>query len=263
MTGTATHPSLRSRIDAALHRADAATTVVLAGHFAVYTAGGRASDFLDEPRALAAHTGMIEFARQSWLAGCDAVVSAPGARLLVLADDIQFVHPALPDRGARERLAAALVADYFRRTPTLPAFHLRELDARDVDPGRVLRRRDGAWLFSERALRAAAVERIRAAARSGRHAGLVVNDESSRIVVRDPDLGEHTLVHSGHTSCAGGYLELVLQLHARGVTRLVAVVPQRCLGPVSLGTHLARATFGAHGIQVVNIPASAGAATPP
>lgn len=262
MTGTAARSALQSHIHAALRGADPATSVVLAGHFAIYTAGGRASDFLDEPRALAGHTGMIDFARRSWLAGCDAVATAPGARLLVLVDDIQFVQPALPDRGARERLAAALVADYLRRTPTLPAYHLRELDARDLGRDRVLRRSNDAWLFNERELRAASVNRIRDAARTSAEPRLVANADASRVVVRDPELGEHTLVHSGHTSCAGGYLELVLRLHARGVTRLVAVVPTRCLGPVSVGAHLARALFNAEGIQVVNIPADA-AATPP
>ncbi len=256
---------IRGRLEAALAGADPATTVVLAGHFAIFTAGGRASDFLDEPLTLAAHTGMIEFARQSWTAACDVVSAMRGPRLLVLVDDIQFVQPALPDRGARERLSAALVADYLRRTPTLPAFHLRELDARDIGRDRVVRRRDDAWMFSERMLRAGAVERVRTAARTDARpstasgtggAATLVTSSDARIVARDPDLGEHTLVHSGHTSCAGGYLELVMQMAARGVTRLVALVPARCLGPVSVGTHLARTLFGAH-VQVVNIPLDA------
>jgi hypothetical protein len=253
----------RDRIEVALAGADPATSVVLAGHFAIFTAGGRASDFLDDPKSLAAHTGMIDFARRSWAAGCDVVAAAPGPRLLVLVDDIQFVQPTLPDRGARERLAAALVADYLRRTPTLPAFHLRELDSRDISRSRVVRRRDDAWMFSERALRTAAVERIRTAAHAPTrgttgigHGGgaTLVTSSDSRIVVRDAELGEHTLVHSGHTSCAGGYLELVMQLAERGVTRLVSLVPARCLGPVSVGTHLARTLFGAR-VHVVNIPA--------
>jgi len=39
----------------------------------------------------------------------------------------------------------------------------------------------------------------------------------------------------------------------RGVHRLVAVVPMRCLGPVTVGAELARLLFGAT-IEVVNIP---------
>ncbi|HVZ49763.1 MAG TPA: hypothetical protein VG916_13340, partial [Gemmatimonadaceae bacterium] len=181
-----------------------------------------------------------------------------GPRLLVLVDDIQFVRPALPDRGARERLAAALAGDYLRRTRTLPPFHQRALDARDLGAERVVQRRADAWIFSERALRSAAVARIRAAAAgaSGTTSPLLANADASRITVRDAELGEHTLVHSGNTSCAGGYLELVLQLHERGFRRLVAVVPSRCLGPVTVGTHFARTLFGAAGIDVVNIPAA-------
>mgnify|MGYP007017485070 CR=1 FL=1 len=40
--------------------------------------------------------------------------------------------------------------------------------------------------------------------------------------------------------------------HGR-VRRLVAVVPHRCLGPVTLGARLARSLFGATGIEIANI----------
>lgn len=253
-----TRPSLvvGDRIAAAIDPSAVDATVVLAGHFAIFTAGGRARDLLDEPRALAAHTDMIGMARESWVAATDLCAQTAGLRLLVLMDDIQFVRPALPDRGARERLAAALAGDYLRRTSTLPPFHRRELDARGVDVSCIVPRRADSWIFSERALRSAAVSRIReAAVGSNAPAPLQASADGSRVIVRDPALGEHTLVHSGNTSCAGGYLELVLQLHQRGFRRLVAVVPSRCLGPVTVGTHLARALFGAHSIEVTNIPA--------
>ena len=269
MTAATYRDDLRRQIEAAVgtgaaprgqgESRDAANTVVLAGHFAVFTAGGRANDLLDEPHAIAEHTDMVGFARSSWGAACDAISPNSSEQLLVLTDDIQYVRPALPDRGARERLAAALAADYLHRTPTIPSFHLRELEARGIDPARVVRRRDEGWLFSERALRAEAVERIRGAARSGVR-GLDASADGSRIILRDTEHGEHTLVHSGHTSCAGGYLELVMQLHERGVRRLIAVVPKRCLGPVTLGAHLARALFGANGMEVVNIPSGGGVA---
>ena len=249
---------VRRQIANATTGASRADTVVLAGHFAIFTAGGRASDLLDEPRAVAEHTDMVTFARDSWTAACDALGSDRAEQLVVLVDDLQFVRPALPDRGARERLAAALAADYLRRTPTLPAFHLREAESRGVAADRFVRRRHDGWLFSERTLRAEAVERIRRAARDGAQ-GLESNADGSRIIVRDAELGEHTVVHSGHTSCAGGYMELVVQLHARGARKLVAVVPRRCLGPVTLGAQLARTRFGATAIDVVNIPSAADA----
>jgi hypothetical protein len=245
----------------------ASATVILAGHFAVFTAGGRAGDLLDEPRDLSPHTDMVEFTRNSWAAACDVVsaVAVKGAaaavaapKLLVLMDDIQFVRPALPDREAQERLAAALAADYLRRTPTIPAYHHRELDSRGLGADRIERCRDDRWLFSERALRTAAVRRIRAAEHApspdARTTVLESSANGSCIIVRDAELGEHTLVHSGNTSCAGGYLELVMQLHERGVRRLVAVVPRRCLGPVTLGARLARSLFGATDIEIANIP---------
>jgi hypothetical protein len=248
-------PTLRDRIASAVGEGDLSETVVLAGHFAIFTAGGRATDFLDNASPVAGHTDMVSFTRSTWTAAID-VLSKPAfddARLLVLVDDLQFVRPALPDRGARERLGAALSADYLRRTPTLPAYHARELESRGIDAARVVKNENAAWLFSERALRHAAVERIRGAASHGANGQLVINADESRIVVRDAEFGEHTIVHSGHTTCAGGYLELVLRLHERGIRRLVALVPSRCLGPVTLGAALARSLFGAAGIEVVNL----------
>jgi hypothetical protein len=247
-------PTLTDRIGHAV--GDGRDTVVLAGHFAIFTAGGKATDFLDEdPTRMSKHTDMVHFARATWLAGCDAVALTQ-AKLLVLVDDLQFVRPALPDRGARERLGAALSADYLRRTPTLPGFHARELDARGLDESRVMKSENSRWIFSERAMRHAAVDRIREKAASDGRGRLLSNPDGSRIIVRDPtgETAEHTIVHSGHTSCAGGYLELVLRLHERGVRRLVAMVPSRCLGPVTLGAALARSVFGA-GIEVVNLTA--------
>jgi hypothetical protein len=249
-------PALTDKIGAVIH-GDGSDTVLLAGHFAIYTAGGKATDFLDDdPARLSKHTDMVNFARATWLAGCDAIASsnATQAKLLVLVDDLQFVQPALPDRGARERLGAALSADYLRRTPTLPGFHARELDARGLDESRVVKSEQSRWIFSERAMRHAAVDRIRQKAATDGRGRLISNQDGSRIIVRDLDSGtaEHTIVHSGHTSCAGGYLELVMRLHERGVKRLVAMVPARCLGPVTLGSALARNVFGA-GIEVVNL----------
>lgn len=249
MTAPATMDTLARQLTRAMET-DPDGTVVLAGHFAIYSAGGRATDHLDDAGALGAQAGFVEFTRASWQAACE--LAAPGAqRLLVLVDDIQYVRPALDDRGTRERLGAALAADYLRRTPALPPFHARELEARGIGAGRIVKRREDGWLFSERTLREEAVARIRASVAG--NPALAASESGSRIQMHDPELGEHTLVHSGHTSCAGGYLELVMQLHERGVRRLVAVVPRRCLGPVTVGSRIAATHFGARGIEVVNI----------
>ena len=259
MTAATVTPALRDRIASVLAEGDPGETVVLAGHFAIFTAGGTASDFLDGPSTISAHTDMVAFTRSTWSAATEVLSrhEAEGARLLVLIDDLQFVRPALPDRGARERLGAALSADYLRRTPTLPGFHSRELQARAIGESRVVKHDRSRWIFSERELRHAAVERIRAAVNGlarvpGGRSRLTTDPEGTRIVVRDKELGEHTLVHSGHTTCAGGYLELLMRLHERGVKRLLALVPARCLGPVTLGVELARSDFGAP-IEVVNL----------
>ena len=68
-----------------------------------------------------------------------------------------------------------------------------------------------------------------------------------------PEQGDYCLVHSGHTTCAGGYVELLSTLHRRGVRKLIALVPMRCLGQVALGTELARSLFALPGFTVVNV----------
>ena len=218
---------------------------VLAGHFAIYSAGGTAHELLDEPDAAPAGAGpMIEFTRHTWTVACQVAANQPGRpfQLVPLVDDIQFVRPALADRGASERLAAALAADYLERVRELPRFHARELQARGLAHDRILRQSEDRWLFSERGLRIAAVYRLRRRrlARSTHRVALEESDGGSTMTVTLPGQSEYRLVQAGHTTCAGGYLELLAALHDRGIRKLVAMVPLRCLGQVSLGTSLAR-----------------------
>jgi hypothetical protein len=240
-------------------------TALLAGHFALFTAGGAALDHLDDltPHA-AANAGMMAFSKFTWQAACGALhasrtpTTAAGnaAQLLVLADDIQFVRPALADRSAAERLGAAVVAHYFATTPRLPAYHTRTLESSGIATGAVLACRDDRWLFSERELRSAAVRRLRAHAASGddrASAALNASTDGSTITVTTPEHGDYCLVHSGHTTCAGGYVELLADLHERGIQRLIALVPMRCLGPITLGTSLAFQLLGLRGLSVVNV----------
>ena len=65
--------------------------------------------------------------------------------------------------------------------------------------------------------------------------------------------GDYCLIHSGRTSCAGGYIELLSRLYAQGVRKLVALVPMRCLGQIALGSDLARQLFPMSGFEIVNV----------
>jgi hypothetical protein len=90
--------------------------------------------------------------------------------------------------------------------------------------------------------------------KAGTHRGvLTANDDASDITVTLPEHGEHRLVQSGHTNCAGGYMELISSLHERGVRRLISLVPMRCLGPLVVGTTLARGLFAIDDFKIVNV----------
>ena len=123
------------------------------------------------------------------------------------------------DRSVAERLGAALARDYSDMVRELPAFHQRELTARGLTSGRILRN----------------------------------SDDGNTMMVTLPEQGDYCLVHSGHTTCAGGYVELLSTLHRRGVRKLIALVPMRCLGQVAMGTELARSLFALPGFTVVNV----------
>ncbi|MFI5310514.1 MAG: hypothetical protein ACHQQ3_04740 [Gemmatimonadales bacterium] len=250
--------SLASWLRSEIRAASPGTTAVLAGHFAIFTSGGGAVDLLDE--GLTADTGpeeLLEFTRFTWDAACEAIAAERErlARLLVLVDDIQFVRPALEDRSAAERLGAALAADYLRRHTPLPAYHARVLHERGLGVDSVLAHSDRRWLFSERELRTALVDALKARLRPGepRPAGLTESADQSMITVADPEYGEYCLVHSGHTNCAGGFVELLSDVRRRGVARLIALVPMRCLGPITVGTALATRLFALQGLEVVNV----------
>jgi len=231
---------------------------VLAGHFAIFSAGGTALELLDEGDAAPRGAEeMIEFTRRTWAAACDVAARHRDRefRFVPLVDDIQFIRPVTTDRGASERLAAALAADYLERVPRLPGYHLRELGAHGLSADRVLRNSDRHWSFSERMLRIAAVHRLRQLLDGDAPAphGLVASDNGNSVTVTLPERGEHRLVQAGHTSCAGGYLELLATLRERGVRKLIAMVPMRCLGQVALGTTLAHHLLGMANFSTVSV----------
>jgi hypothetical protein len=236
----------------------AGTVAVLAGHFAIFSGGGTALELLDEADAPPAGAEeMVEFTRRTWRVACDVAAQHrdPGFLFVPLVDDMQFIRPMTTDRATSERLAAALAADYLERVPKLPAYHARELGAHGVSADRVLRYSGQHWLFSERSLRIAAVRRLRRLLDRGdaAPAGLAACDNGSTVTVSLPERGEHRLVQAGHTSCAGGYLELLATLHERGVRKLIALVPMRCLAQVSLGTTLAHHLLGMAHFSAVSV----------
>lgn len=255
MSVTIPLPALAEWLRAELRDAAPGSVALLAGHYAIFTAGGAATDLLDtDPPPAGAPHDLLAFTRLTWRVACEAVAAEPlaDAKLLVLVDDIQGVQPQIAEREQRERLGAALVARYFEETPMLPPHHLRVmlehgLDARHVIPASAER-----WLFSERELRAQLVRHVSRRAQDGAD-GLSASSDGSMITVSHPEHGGYCLVHSGHTNCAGGYVELLAEAWRRGVRTLLAMVPMRCMGPVSVGTALMPALVDLPGFQVKNV----------
>lgn len=227
---------------------------ILAGHFAIFSAGAAASDLLQvNAPPIAGAREMLDFTRVTWRAACEA--GHTRHQLVLLVDDVQFIRPQLNDRSLSERLAAELAAGYLAAVPQLPAYHAGELARHRLGNGRILRARDDRWLFSERELRIDSVHHLRHAlddTGSG-SARLTSSADGSTVSVALPEGGDYCLVHSGRTSCVGGYIELLARLHARGIRKLIAMVPMRCLGQIALGSSLARDLFGLPNFEIVNV----------
>jgi hypothetical protein len=256
MTKSIALPDLAGWIREQIHEDDR-STVILAGHYSIFSAGGHAVDFLgadDNPPAAAAE--MIAFTRYTWATACEALANngATRAQLLVLLDDVAFVRPLAGDVSVRERLGAMLATSYLDRVTALPAYHTDALAASGLCPESVCKQREDRWVFSERELRIAHVKRLRGLLHSG-EAGdrLTASSDGSEITVHTADYGDHCLVHSGRTNCAGGYMELLASLEERGVKRLLALVPMRCLAPIAVGTALAAELFSLRGLSVLNV----------
>jgi hypothetical protein len=253
--------SLAERLRSEIAGAAGGTVAVLAGHFAIFTAGGKALDLLSDTRTPAGVPAeLLAFTRLTWTTACEAIAAERErrVRLLVLVDDIQFVRPALEDRGTAERLGATLAAYYMKDTHALPAWHSRVLTENGLGEESILARSDGRWMFSERELRTELVKNLKKQLRSGdsRVSALTANADRSTITITEPEFGEYCLVQSGHTNCAGGYVELLSEVRRRGIRKLISLVPMRCLGPITVGTALATRLFELDGLQVVNIAVS-------
>jgi hypothetical protein len=229
-------------------------TVVLAGHFAIFSGGAGAKDFLSDDQSPLPAAEMIAFTKFTWELACGAIGASSNAKLLVLLDDLTFVRPLLGETRVREKLGDALASQYLQSVPHLPAYHLGTLAANKLGDAQVLKHSDARWTFSERELRVAHVRRLKALLKSGdAGSALNANSDATEITVTLGEDASHCLVQSSHTNCAGGYMELIATLHERGVRRLISLVPMRCLGPLVVGTSVARDLFAIGDFGIVNV----------
>lgn len=238
-------------------RASAGRIAILAGHFAVFTAGGPAVDLLTGPVPERAPHEMLEFTRLSWEASCEAIASARlDVKLAVLADDITFVRPAVGDQRLMQRLGAELTAAYYAAHKPVPTFHQRMLVKYDVSERLLLHDKQSRCVFSERELRQEFVAHLKRIRRDGLdRKGLIKqsSDHPQSFSLGDGAQADVEIVRYGHATCAGGYLELLSRLKGLGIDTLIALIPLRCLNPVVVAVTLARSgTFDAVA-SVVNV----------
>jgi hypothetical protein len=228
------------------------STVILAGHYALFSAGGMPSDELHEEGATD-RSGMLAFTRDTWRAACESVatVGAERAKLLVLVDDVQFIRPQLEDRRMSESVAAALSNLYLGQTPSLPEYHARTMEEFGLTGDSIITYSNSRVVFSERELRNELVRYVKApTAKSSRF--LKIGNNGSDVTVVNVDGGEYQLVFSGNTNCAGAYIALQLVLRQRDIRDLIALIPGRCFGPVCTGTAIA-SLLGVQGFRVTNV----------
>ena len=241
---------------------DEGLTVVHAGHFIIDSSGSWARDHLSSEESLPEGLeSFIEFTRITWDIACTAVMATPEPvrpYLFTLVNDWQFISISLPKRRKQESLAAAIREEYYRQTPSFPNFHLGVMAARGIEESRVFKASDERWLFSESDLRHQLARTVRTLLRNGKGAEMALArtfDENGhpKVSVTSSLAGEYCLLFCGSTNCAGEVMQLLKDLHERGVRRCVNLYPYQCMGPVLTGTNLAREMFGLLGMKVINL----------
>lgn len=244
-------------------RKDEGLTVVHAGHYAIDSSQGSPADHLSsrnsQPPWL---VQFLDFTRITWEIACKAVAALPPPSrpyLMTLVNDWQFLTAnGTPDRRVRERKIVKLRRMYYDGTPALPLYHREVMKAHGLDDDRIFKAADDRWLFSESDLRRHLARTVRLAFRNGTAAtmGLASTfDESGhpKVTVTSALDGEFCLLFCGSTNCAGEVVQLLKDLHDRGVRRFVNLYPYTCMGPVITGSMFARQMFGRGAMKVVNL----------
>lgn len=239
------------------------TTVIHAGHFILDIAEGKAMDHLNTSAPLRPGLAdFIDFTRLTWEVACKAVKRAPDQRnmkLIVLANDWQFLSPPSRDRGETERKANQLRDVYYEEIPNLPPYHLKVLAQNNLNLESVMAADNAHWLFSETVLRHMLTTTIAPLLRDRKKADSLGLREhftekgQLNICVDSRVGGEYSLLYCGSTNCAGEVVQLLKLLRDRAVTNFINLYPAQCREPVTVGTKLAHHLFCLEKLRVLNV----------
>ena len=236
--------------------------VIHAGHYAlIRTKDGQVTDCLDDEESSNDVLGFAEFSRFTWSWACQTMARTPAAmrpRLIVLVNDWQYVEPKMSDKRESKQAADRSRTEYYFRTPTLPQYHLDELEHYGLSTDGIVISEMNRWLFSENALRNELHPIIREVQTDEHRARITgirkyFNENGEPIIeVCDDEAGKLCLLHCGNTNCAGEVISLLGNLYRRGVRRFLNVYPSQCREPVSAGTRLAYKIFNCPDFVIVN-----------
>lgn len=251
-------------VSSELERSGEGTTVIHAGHYMLHIAqDDRPSDYLErgsEPRP--GFEAFDYFTRTTWAIGCEAIRQAHGStdpKLMVLANDWQYLAWRNLPRRESERKAACARTAYYHELTGLPDYHESQLEVHNLGPAAIFRASDGRAVFSESMLRQQLASTIKTLLKNTvdpEHLGLRCQvDEHGELLVgvETTECTSMPLLQSGNTNCAGEVVELINQLHQRGIRNFINLYPAQCQVPVEAGTDLANHLFGLSDMAITNV----------
>lgn len=256
------HEALVSLVTKEIGDAPAGFTVIHAGHYSLSMNRGKAVDRLEEETNSDTIIHEIAtLAKTTWRVGCEVVSrQLPGScRLMTLVNDWQHLDGACGSKREQARKASAARNEYYRSTSHLPQLFQQMLAANGLGEESVFKATQDQWLFSESDLRAklsrTVSDLLRDPAKT-ESSGLnryFTGKGDPIIHADDDDGGKFCLVYCGNTNCAGEFLQLLVDLKARGIRRFVNLYPIQCRLPVNTGTTLAHKIFDLSEMKIVNI----------
>jgi hypothetical protein len=241
--------------------------VIHAGHYALFRRkDGQVTDCLDEADSTNDILGFAKFCRATWSAACQANASASATarpRLIVLVNDWQYITNSGDKSREGQQAADRIRSEYYRRTATLPLYHLDELRQHGIETDAILTSEKDRWVFSETALRNELhpiVKKLLADRQRAQEVGVkrYFNEDGEPIVeICDDEAGKLCLLYCGNTNCAGEVVSLLGNLYQRGIRYFLNVFPSQCREPVSAGTRLAYKIFDCDDFSVTNAAVNA------
>lgn len=233
------------------------------GHFILDNHGAEAADFLagEYCDSLPAQQ-FAEFAGRTWRLAIDLFQGLQrggvDAKLIVLVNDWQFLSGRGTSRREIEKDIARKRSDYYRRVADLPDFHRGLLVSAGLDTDSIFKASCERWLFSEAHLRTSLASSIKRLFELGlaEERGLAKSFTPSGepiVSVRCALEEQFALLYCGSTNCSGEVVELLRIIHRAGFRAFVNLYPEACLGPVTLGTELARPVYKTRGLEVLNV----------